>query len=101
MKPPKRITRVSKHRATQNQLYTKLKVKFLDEHPFCERCCDTIAPRFRDLHHHRGRSGRLLCWVPGWKMLCRGCHTWVHEHVKEAQKAGLIAGAGEWGVMPR
>lgn len=91
MKPRTRIRHMSKSRATQNQLYTKLKVKFLDEHPFCVRCCDTIAPRYRTVHHFYGRVGALLCWVPGFRMACMSCHRFIETHRNESVKLGLRA----------
>jgi hypothetical protein len=73
--------------------YRKERDAFLIEAMFCEFPTngheDCIA-RATDVHHIRGRSGRFLRDQKYWTALCRPHHDWIHSHMKEARKLGLV-----------
>ena len=60
----------------------------------CDRC-ETVS--LLDVHHIRGRAGKLLCDTRYWKLVCRTCHKHIHSHIEESRKRGWIAKPGEWG----
>ena len=97
MKTRKPLKRVSAKRARERVIYEKRKKAFLSENAMCYSCMDPAT----DLHHERGRCGKLFLDERFWMALCRKCHTWVHEHPRLAVERGLMAGRGEWGVCPQ
>ena len=95
-----RVRSVSLKRAAQQRLYSQDRKAWLAVRPWCERCAKErgIPVRSTDVHHTRGRAGRLLCDVRHWVALCRGCHDWVQMHPREARQAGYLAAPGQWNV---
>lgn len=95
----KPIRKVSKSRARQNREYTKLKAAFLEANPLCQACSDfgTVPARSTEVHHVRGRSGKLLCDTRYWLAIDPRCHCMIHQHPAIAKKLGLLANMGEWG----
>lgn len=87
----KQLARTSKRRAGELVKYAKLKAKFLEDHPFCFVCNNTIPPRYRTLHHFYGRTDELLCWVPGFRTACMRDHKWIEEHRNDAVRLGYRA----------
>ena len=90
------MKRISNKKAKDLAEYTKEKQVWIKAHPVCERCGDQST----DLHHSRGRIGRLLRAEVFWMPLCRYCHTWVHENPKDAREHGYICEEGEWNTYP-
>ena len=85
------VRKQSPQRSRDNAKYRHLKVKFLESHPYCFKCNDFIEPKYRSVHHWAGRTGALLCWVPGFRMLCLACHNWTETHRNDAVFLGLRA----------
>lgn len=56
--------------------------------------------RAREVHHCRGRIGRLLCDTRFFVPTCHDCREWPHVHPAEAREFGLLASAAEWNVFP-
>lgn len=58
----------------------------------CQRCGKVEA--YIHAHHVAPRSRRpdLRLDVSNGKCLCNSCHSWVHEHPKEAVSLGLLSG---------
>jgi len=103
MKPRKPIRKVSPKRAAEAKIYRKRKAVFLEEHEECFVCGFYVYPEDRDLHHKRGRAGKLYLDERFWEMACggmRGCHAKIHRDRKWAIANGLLGGAGEWGICP-
>lgn len=48
-----------------------------------------------EVHHAKGRVGRLLNDTEWWVALCSACHRWVTEHPAEAKRVGLSASRHE------
>lgn len=103
---PKRKTRLrhaSFKKARENRLYSKLRLEFLKEHPFCQvhtiRMIGGMEPS-EDIHHSRGRGNKLLTDTRFFLATCRVCHDWIHANGKEARRLGLLASAKDWNVSP-
>ena len=94
--PERRVARVrpvSVRRGEQLRLYAKAKRELLDRFPTCECCARRKAS---DVHHIRGRAGRLLNERRWWMLVCRRCHDWIHGHVAEARERGWLCERGKW-----
>lgn len=50
-----------------------------------------------EVHHIRGRSGKLLIATRYWLPVSREGHQWIHDNRREAIARGWLAGPGEWG----
>lgn len=53
-----------------------------------------------EVHHVRGRIGRLLCDTRFFIASCRGCRDWPHENPVRARELQLLAPASEFNVYP-
>src|SRR5690348_17674287 len=94
------IPRQSKRRSVEAKIYAQRKKVFLDTNDHCF-CCGLFVYRpIRDLHHVRGRMGKLYLDERFWEMSCRHCHDAIHSNRKWAIANGFLGGAGEWGVCP-
>lgn len=97
-----RLKSVSKKRAKQNQEYNKVRDVFMKEHPKCMAAVPGVCGgKSSEVHHSRGRVGRLLCDARFFIAICRPCHDWIGDNGAEARKKGLLAGAAEFNVTPR
>ena len=82
--------------------YVPIRNAFLKQNPGC-LCCFKRGLRVKlatDVHHSRGRLNALLCHVPFFVPVCRGCHRWIEENMDEARKLGLLCRKGDWGKQP-
>jgi len=52
--------------------------------------------RTEDVHHSAGKLGDRLLDDTKWIPVCREHHEWIHSHIEEARRLGLIAGRGDW-----
>lgn len=78
---------VSKRRAAQLRTYRKLRAEFLTEHPRCEfPHCGYPAS---EVHHKRGRVGRLYLATEHWLPMCSPHHRWTTEHPADAYELGV------------
>jgi hypothetical protein len=103
------IKKVSRARRTSLARYMALAGAFLSlpENRLCLICQtrrehgeNILINRATEIHHYRGRRGRLLCWVPGFRPSCFGCRLWPHDYPKLAREYGLLAPAPLWEVFP-
>ncbi len=79
----------SKKRSKQEAEYNKLRLLYLQDHPYCKAKvfkCTIIAT---DIHHIKGRMGDDLNDVSDWIGVCRSCHNWIETHPIEATELGL------------
>lgn len=103
MKPRKPLRKVSKLRAEQAKVYRARKKVFLETHEYCFVCGCWTHRALRELHHVRGRAGKLYLDERFWEMACGldgGCHAKIHSERKWAIANGFLGGPGEWGVCP-
>lgn len=89
-KKVKRMRPFSKKRGEELDEYYSLRDKYLEEHEFCEvRGCNN---KTTNLHHKKGRSGKLLTDVRYFMACCSECHPKkIHmEDPKWARENGYI-----------
>jgi hypothetical protein len=91
-KPRYRIPAMSKVRHARMKEYFKARSKFLSVNKKCVRCGKPAT----EIHHTRGRVGKLLLMECYWAALDRGCHNWVGDNPKEARESGLLCELGQW-----
>ena len=100
MKSRKPIRRVSTKRAKELAQYRKIKARLFKLNPSCQAClnvfpADNIRPA-TDIHHTHGKVGKLLCYEPLFKLVCRSCHRWITNHTEMARELGLVCEKGQW-----
>lgn len=70
----------------------------LPENRFCAvaKALNKLPARSTQVHHMRGRIGRLLLDKRYWKPVSNDGHRWIHDNIEEARALGLICQRGEW-----
>lgn len=85
--------------AGQLARYAALKRQWIFENAKDGRCQRCSCKRDRmDIHHKRGRLGRLLLDVRHWSYVCAKCHLWIHTNLEDARAEGWICERGLWNV---
>ena len=77
--------------------YRELRKKFLEDNPKCAVYPNKEAT---DVHHTRGRAGRLFLSVRYWLPVSRAAHMRIGEEPAWARENGYICAKGEWGKQP-
>jgi len=102
-KKSKVIPKMSEKRAKQIEEYMKKRKDYLRERPLCNAwsrihgwAMDAGLKAFRreratEIHHKRGRIGKMLLDERFWVAVSRTSHNWIHAHPTEARKLGLLA----------
>ena len=80
---------VSLQRARELRLYRRLRVKFLDNHPWCEFPGGCHRPT-AVVHHRRGRDGARLNDVSWWSASCIDHNEFAETHTGEALAMGWL-----------
>jgi hypothetical protein len=75
----KKLVELKEYRVVRDRYLADNKVC---EHPDCKNPSE-------DLHHAKGRVGKLLTDVRYFKALCRKCHRWVEENPEQSKEIGL------------
>lgn len=83
---------MSKARYARMKEYGKLRKEYLNKNRFCAKC----GKKATDVHHSRGRTGRLLCMQEYWFAVCRQCHNFIGDNPDEARQEGLLCELGKW-----
>lgn len=83
---------VSKKRQAESQQYRKSKERFLKQHPRCPVMfwLDGGRRQTTQIHHAKGRDGKLYLDERFWFAVSAKGHKWIHENPKEAQVAGFL-----------
>ena len=85
-KKPVRISIKSVKRKAEEKLYLKKKKEYLTAHIRCEvKGCNHVSI---DLHHRKGRVGKLLYDEKYFMAVCRKHHTEIETNPKEAKEKG-------------
>lgn len=81
-----RLAKVSPERKEQLQDYFKASEIARANDTTCQRC--RSHSKALDIHHPYGRRSyqNLMRFI----LLCRACHTWVHDHAKDAFLQGWL-----------
>jgi hypothetical protein len=82
-----RIKNVSDKKLVELKEYRVVRDRYLADNKVCEHP-DCKNPS-EDLHHAKGRVGKLLTDVRYFKALCRKCHRWVEENPEQSKEIGL------------
>lgn len=86
VRPAKPIARRSDKRAEEERVYNQLRKIFLSD-PKNKTCPVTKKPA-TEVHHKKGRVGKLLLDVRYWLAVSRDGHRWIEEHPDEAKELG-------------
>lgn len=100
MKPPKRrkpIRQVSNRRAAEMAIYRKAVTLALRNAWEDGLWCPVFGLNpVEEIHHKRGRAGRLLLDTRHWLAVSRDGHRWIHDHPLEARMRGWMCAKGDW-----
>lgn len=91
------MRRQSRKRASESREYSKLRKAFLIAHPICQACEDRPSV---EIHHLRGRIGRLLNMTEFWMALDSQCHAWIGDHKAKARELGWLSSARDFNTVP-
>ena len=74
--------------------YLKLRAAFLRSNQTC-----AVYPwkKAEDVHHMRGRVGKLLCDVRHWLAVSREGHEKIGREPEWARRMGYLCAKGQWG----
>lgn len=87
LKRKKKLNRVSSKQKSRLERYYPIRNAFMEEYKVCQICRNFQAT---DLHHRKGRRGNLLFDTEWFMALCRTCHDWVHNNIKQAKEMGWL-----------
>ena len=96
----KRIRSVSKRLSKRLEEYRERKADFLSERKAWT--CPVSAffggnKKVTEIHHLRGRAGRLLNDERFWLGVSRSGHCWIHANPDRARAMTSLCKVGEWG----
>lgn len=100
----KRINPISKKKIAIGKLYRAEAREFLLNNPWCAWGLKQNPPqhiRATQIHHQRGRVGRLLREQRFWIPVCQVGHDWIHANIEAARGLGLICQKGQWNNFPK
>jgi aspartate carbamoyltransferase regulatory subunit len=76
---------VSKKLAKELRVYSKMRIKYLQDRPICDvMTCDNWSS---EVHHKKGR-GKYLLDESTWMPVCRYCHKEIEENPLWAKEKG-------------
>lgn len=99
-KPPAWLHRKSSKQRERDAKYLPIRDDYLAKHPLCEVCLKERAnppKRATEVHHKRGRMGKLLFDQRYFMAVCREDHVWIDANRAESRRRGYLCGVGEWG----
>jgi hypothetical protein len=83
---PEQIKKVSDKRKSENKEYTKLRKLFLAEYTICQvKGCKELPT---EVHHKKGRIGKLLTDTSYFLGVCRECHSKIELEPLWAKENG-------------
>lgn len=83
------INKVSNTRKVENRIYSTLRKVFLDNHPVCQIRRPGCRVKSSEVHHKKGRIGKLFLDVRFWLAACDRCHKWAEKNPEAAKEAGF------------
>lgn len=104
LKPKKKIRRFTSKREAMKRIYAIRRRDFLIENPWCAWGLKQTPPvriRAEEVHHTRGRIGRLLIEEKFWVGVSKAAHRWIHDNIDAARGLGLICQKGQWNNIPK
>ena len=104
MKTRKSIRKFTSKREAMKRQYARLRRDFLIDHPWCEwglRQKPPIRIRSEEIHHTRGRIGKLLNDQRFWLAVSTAGHNFIHNNMDAARGLGLLCQKGQWNNIPK
>lgn len=104
MKTRKPIRKFTSKREAMKRQYAKLRLDFLINNPWCAWGLKQKPPiriRSEEIHHVRGRIGRLLNDQRFWLAVSTAGHNWIHNNMDAARGLGLLCQKGQWNNVPK
>ena len=103
MKTRKPIRPVSKALAKRKRQYSPIRAKWL---AINSRCAVFPNRRATEIHHTRGRIGRLLNMTEFWVPVSREGYRWINDNPAEARNRTwygipLLCAVRQWNTAPR
>lgn len=89
-KPKKPVKKVSEKRKEIDKEYLKIRKDYLTKNLRCMARVKCNGAVSEDLHHRKGRIGKLLIDERFFMAVCRKCHDHIHSHHSESVKQGFI-----------
>lgn len=90
-----RIKKISRKGYEKNIIYKQARKEYFEEHPFCEvRLPGCLIPSIDadnsglQIHHKKGRVGKLLYDKRYFLSVCGNCHRYIEDHPEEAKENG-------------
>lgn len=74
-----KIKPLSDKRAIQNKAYLTLRKVYLENHKECQIKGVGCSIKAVEIHHEKGRIGKLLTDVNFFVAICRNCHKNIHD----------------------
>jgi len=84
-KAKKRINPISDKERSRKKQYKPIRDRFLLDHPICQACNFKHSDQ---VHHKKGRTGRLLIAVEYFLACCDTCHRFIEDNPATALKMG-------------
>jgi hypothetical protein len=92
-----RIPPMSAKRREEMKIYGKKRKTFLAENP---KCAVYPSRKATDIHHMRGRAGKLFLCEDYWLAVSREAHIKIGQEPQWARDNGYLCAKGEWGKQP-
>ncbi len=83
------LRKMSKAKAREHRKYILARARALPG-KICEWPGETCINCADDIHHLKGRRGKMLTDERYWTFLCRGHHRWIHDNTRSARALGLL-----------
>lgn len=77
-------------RSVEEREYSRLRKEWLEKYPLCQ-CSLSDSPcgkKATEIHHKKGRAGKLLNDTRYWMSVCRSCHDFIERHGQWAKEMG-------------
>lgn len=88
-KKPTGIKKVSEKRQGENKVYSTLRKVFLESHPTCQAQLPRCTGKANQIHHKKGKIGKLYLDIWHFLAICDNCHKWIELNPTLAQELGL------------
>lgn len=79
---------LSDKRAKEQRLYLIARKLYLKHHPLCKVKVHGCHLASAEVHHMKGRTGKLYLDQAFWLPVCSPCHKYVETHPEEAKEKG-------------
>ncbi len=88
VKAPVRIKKLSDKRSKENTVYLLKRLIFLKENPVCQIKTTGCTGEATQVHHTKGRTGKVLTDERYFKSTCDNCHRYENEHPEWSKENG-------------